>query len=106
MSTAPLLHRFFNFTPSAKTHTHVPRSLALRQDSAEMVRVGVSKDSRLICATLVAQSLEQMLKGMHQAKIQGADAVEISLDCVTDSDLQFLLQNKPIPVVLVSRYMF
>lgn len=104
MSTAPLLHRFFNFALPEKSPTHVARSLALRQSSPEMVRVGVSEDSRLICATLAAaQSLDQMLKGMHQAKVQGADAVEIALDCVADSDLEVLLRNKPIPVVLVSR---
>lgn len=103
MSTAPLLHSFFNFSLPEKAPAHVPRSLSLSQSSAEMVRVGVSEDSRLICATLAAQSLDQMLKGMHQAKVQGADAVEIALDCVADSDLEVLLRNKPIPVVLVSR---
>ncbi|KAH6796150.1 hypothetical protein C2S51_037136 [Perilla frutescens var. frutescens] len=70
-----------------------------------MVRVGVSKYSRLICATLLVadQSVDQMLNAMHQAKAQGADLVQIDLGSVADSDLKFLLENKPIPVVLVSR---
>ncbi|KAH6819119.1 hypothetical protein C2S51_002722 [Perilla frutescens var. frutescens] len=44
-----------------------------------------------------------MLNAMHQAKTQGADLVQIDLGSVADSDLKFLLENKPIPVVLVSR---
>ncbi|XP_057812525.1 bifunctional 3-dehydroquinate dehydratase/shikimate dehydrogenase, chloroplastic-like isoform X2 [Salvia miltiorrhiza] len=69
-----------------------------------MVRVGVSDNSRLICAALPPdQSVDQLLNGMHQAMAQGADLVQIALDCVSDSDLTILLRNNPIPVVLVSR---
>ncbi|KAI3445243.1 hypothetical protein Pfo_001908 [Paulownia fortunei] len=72
-----------------------------------MARVGFSKNSRMICAPLMAQSVEQLLNDMHQAKMQGADVVEIRLDCIDNfqpgRDLKLLLQNKPIPVVVVCR---
>ncbi|KAK6140374.1 hypothetical protein DH2020_025885 [Rehmannia glutinosa] len=61
----------------------------------------------MICAPLMAQSVEQMLIEMHQAKMQGADVVEIRLDCINNfepwRDLKLLLENKPIPVVVVCR---
>lgn len=73
-----------------------------------MGRIGFSKNSRMICAPLVAQSVEQILNDMHQAKMQGADVVEIRLDYISDfdplKDLKLLLDNKPIPVVVVCRY--
>ncbi|KAK6119146.1 hypothetical protein DH2020_047122 [Rehmannia glutinosa] len=72
-----------------------------------MARIGFPKNSRMICAPLMAQSVEQMLKDMHQAKIEGADVVEIMLDCINDfeppRDLKLLLENKPVPVVVVCR---
>ncbi|KAL0429483.1 UNVERIFIED_CONTAM: Bifunctional 3-dehydroquinate dehydratase/shikimate dehydrogenase, chloroplastic [Sesamum radiatum] len=59
----------------------------------------------MICAPLMAESVEQMLSGMHQAKTEGADVVEIRLDCITNfqphRDLKLLLENKPLPVVVV-----
>ncbi|PIN06543.1 Pentafunctional AROM protein [Handroanthus impetiginosus] len=66
---------------------------------------GFSKNSRMICAPLMGQSVEQMLNGMHQAKFEGADVVEIRLDCISNfqpfRDLKLLLENKPLPVVVV-----
>ncbi|KAG6423171.1 hypothetical protein SASPL_113559 [Salvia splendens] len=58
---------------------------------------------KLICAALPPQSLDHLLNGMHQAKIQGADVVQIELDSLSHSDLTTLLRNKPIPVLLLSR---
>lgn len=73
-----------------------------------MGSVGVLTNSVLICAPLMSQSVEQMVSDMHEAKVQGADVVEIRLDCVKDfrppQDLKFLLKNKPLPVVIVYRY--
>lgn len=68
-----------------------------------------SKNSRIICAPLIAQSAEQMLNDMHQAKIEEADAVEINLDSITNfqpwrDNLKLVLGNKPVPVVVVCRY--
>ncbi|KAK4410860.1 Bifunctional 3-dehydroquinate dehydratase/shikimate dehydrogenase, chloroplastic [Sesamum angolense] len=59
----------------------------------------------MICAPLMAESVEQMLSDMHQAKMDGADVVEIRLGCISDfqphRDLKLLLENKPLPVVVV-----
>ncbi|CAK9152192.1 unnamed protein product [Ilex paraguariensis] len=48
-----------------------------------------------------------MLHGMYQAKAQGADLVEVRLDCIRNfrprGDLQILLKNKPLPVIIVYR---
>ncbi|XP_011078708.1 bifunctional 3-dehydroquinate dehydratase/shikimate dehydrogenase, chloroplastic-like [Sesamum indicum] len=70
-----------------------------------MGRAGFSKNSRMICAPLMAESVEQMLSDMHQAKMEGADVVEIRLGCISNfqphRDLKLLLENKPLPVVVV-----
>ncbi|GER32937.1 shikimate dehydrogenase [Striga asiatica] len=62
---------------------------------------------RLICAPLMAQSVEQTLNEMQQAKMEGADVVEIRLGCNPSfeplRDLKILLENKPIPVSVVCR---
>ncbi|KAF7138955.1 hypothetical protein RHSIM_Rhsim07G0176900 [Rhododendron simsii] len=72
-----------------------------------MGSVGVLTNSALVCAPLMSQSVKQMVSDMHEAKAQGADVVEIRLDCVRDfrphQDLEFLLKNKPLPVVIVYR---
>lgn len=70
-----------------------------------MGRIEFSKNSRMICAPLMAESVDQMLNGMHQAKMEGADVAEITLDIIRPpTDLKLLLQNKPIPVVVAFRY--
>lgn len=61
----------------------------------------------MICARLTAQSVDQMVSDMIQAKAQGADLVEVRLDCIKDfrphKDIQVILRNKPLPVVIVYR---
>ncbi|KAL0360970.1 UNVERIFIED_CONTAM: hypothetical protein Sradi_3781500 [Sesamum radiatum] len=56
----------------------------------------------------MAKSVEQMLRDMHQAEMEGADVVEIRLDCISNfqahRDLKLLLENKPLQVVIVYRY--
>lgn len=73
-----------------------------------MDNVGVLKDKAMICAPLMCQSVEQVVKDMHMAKAQGADLVEIRLDFVSDlhsqRDLKIILTNKPLPVIIVYRY--
>lgn len=58
----------------------------------------------------MAETIEKMVIQMHQAKAQGADVVEIRLDCVLDfqprNDLETILRNKPLPVIFVFRYSF
>ena len=58
----------------------------------------------------MAETIEKMVIQMHQAEAQGADVVEIRLDCVLDfqprNDLETILRNKPLPVIFVFRYSF
>uniref|UniRef100_A0A5B6ZQ17 Shikimate dehydrogenase substrate binding N-terminal domain-containing protein n=1 Tax=Davidia involucrata TaxID=16924 RepID=A0A5B6ZQ17_DAVIN len=72
-----------------------------------MGSLGMLKNSTMICAPLMSQSIEQIVDDMYQAKAQGADLVEIRLDCINNfqprQDLEILLQNKPLPVLIVYR---
>lgn len=73
-----------------------------------MGSVGLLKNSAMVCAPLMAPSVEQLVHGMLQAKAQGADLVEIRLDGINNfqpqKDLQVLLNNNPLPVLIVYRY--
>lgn len=55
----------------------------------------------------MAQSVEQMVSDMYQAKAQGADVVEVRLDYIKNfqprQDLETILRNKPLPVLIVYR---
>lgn len=72
-----------------------------------MGSIGVLTNSTMVCAPLMSQSVEQMVSDMYRAKAQGADVVEIRLDCVKDfkppRDVKFILDNKPLPVVILYR---
>ncbi|KAA8545023.1 hypothetical protein F0562_019760 [Nyssa sinensis] len=61
----------------------------------------------MICAPLMSQSVDQIVNDMYQAKAQGADVVEIRLDCINNfqphQDLEIILRNKPLPVLIVYR---
>ncbi|KAG5044342.1 hypothetical protein JHK87_008257 [Glycine soja] len=72
--------------------------------------VDVWKHSVMVCAAITTHqyvSAEQIVNGMHQAKAEGADIVELRLDCITNfhshHDLKIILQNKPLPVLIVNR---
>ncbi|KAJ7978041.1 bifunctional 3-dehydroquinate dehydratase/shikimate dehydrogenase, chloroplastic-like [Quillaja saponaria] len=72
-----------------------------------MGSIGVPKNSTMICTQLISQSVEQVVSDMHHAKAQGADLVEIRLDCIKNlkpqQDLQIILSDKPLPVVVSYR---
>ncbi|KAK3200466.1 hypothetical protein Dsin_023881 [Dipteronia sinensis] len=72
-----------------------------------MGTVEIMNKTTMICAPLMAQSVEQMVGDMHQAKAQGADLVEVRLDCINNfqphQDLEIILKNKPLPVLIVYR---
>ncbi|KAF5453933.1 hypothetical protein F2P56_023642 [Juglans regia] len=72
-----------------------------------MGSIGMLNNSTLICAPLMAQSVEQMVSDMYEAKAQGADVVEVRLDCIKNfqprQDLQTILRKKPLPVLIVYR---
>lgn len=73
-----------------------------------MGSVGLLKNSAMVCAPLMAPSVEQLVHDMLIAKSQGADLVEIRLDAIHNfqphKDLQLLLRNKPLPVLILYRY--
>ncbi|KAA8536928.1 hypothetical protein F0562_029406 [Nyssa sinensis] len=72
-----------------------------------MGSLGMLENSTKICAPLMSQSIDQMVSDMYQAKAEGADMVEIRLDCIKNfqphQDLRILLKNKPLPVLIVYR---
>ncbi|KAJ6996139.1 bifunctional 3-dehydroquinate dehydratase/shikimate dehydrogenase [Populus alba x Populus x berolinensis] len=72
-----------------------------------MGSVGVLTNSVMVCAPLMAESVEQMVIDMHSAKAQGADVVEVRLDCINEfqpsQDLETIIRNKPLPVIIVYR---
>ena len=69
--------------------------------------VGAFKNSAMVCAPLMAQSVEQMVIDMQSSKAQGADVVEVRLDCIDkfrpSQDLETIIRNKPLPVIMVYR---
>lgn len=75
-----------------------------------MGSIGFYKKSTMVCAPLTAESVEQMLTDMEKAKSEGADVVQIGLDCIKNfqpqKDLEILLKNKPLPVIILYRYYY
>ncbi|XP_078168588.1 bifunctional 3-dehydroquinate dehydratase/shikimate dehydrogenase, chloroplastic-like [Carex rostrata] len=61
----------------------------------------------LVCAPLVATTVEEMERDMAKAKSLGADLVEIRLDFLhhfqPDIDLPRLISNRPLPVLVTFR---
>ncbi|XAR52527.1 3-dehydroquinate dehydratase [Bertholletia excelsa] len=73
-----------------------------------MGSIGVlTTSTTMVCAPLLSQSVKQMVADMNEAKAQGADMVELRLDCIKGfrprQDLEILLKNKPLPVQIVYR---
>ncbi|KAI3669321.1 hypothetical protein L6452_40553 [Arctium lappa] len=72
-----------------------------------MGSVGVLRNTTMVCVPLMSHSVEQMVSDMYQAKVEGADLVELRLDCLKEfnhhRDLHTLLRRKPLPVAVVYR---
>nr|GEU88503.1 bifunctional 3-dehydroquinate dehydratase/shikimate dehydrogenase, chloroplastic-like [Tanacetum cinerariifolium] len=72
-----------------------------------MGSVGVVRNATMVCVPLMSEYVEKMVGDMFEAKIEGADMLELRLDCLKDfhpkRDLPTLLSNKPLPVVVVYR---
>ncbi|KAL4202575.1 hypothetical protein AMTRI_Chr02g221800 [Amborella trichopoda] len=64
-------------------------------------------NATLLCAPLVAPTVEEMLLQMNKAKVSGADLVEIRLDTLSNfmphEDLKLLLGNRPLPAIVTYR---
>lgn len=56
----------------------------------------------------MGESVDQVIDEMHKAKAQGADVVEVRLDCIkhfqAHQDLEIILKSKPLPIIIVYRY--
>lgn len=67
----------------------------------------IMKNTVMICAPLLAQSVEQVVSDMYRAKAEGADVAEIRLDYINNfqpsKDLEIILKSKPLPVIIVYR---
>ncbi|GKE33349.1 bifunctional 3-dehydroquinate dehydratase/shikimate dehydrogenase, chloroplastic-like protein [Tanacetum coccineum] len=75
-----------------------------------MGSVGVVRNATMVCVPLMSEYVEKMVGDMFEAKIEGADMLELRLDCLKDfypkRDLPTLLSNKPLPVVVVYRHCY
>ncbi|PIN14374.1 Pentafunctional AROM protein [Handroanthus impetiginosus] len=69
--------------------------------------VGMRKNQTLICAPLMADTVDQMVELMRQAKLQGADIVEIRLDHLKsfnpNADIEKLIRECPLPTLFTHR---
>ncbi|KAL7080985.1 hypothetical protein ACP275_14G012100 [Erythranthe tilingii] len=69
--------------------------------------VGMRKNQTLICAPLMADTVDQVVNLMHKSKATGADIVEIRLDHLKSfdpqSDIQKLMKECPLPTLFTYR---
>lgn len=76
--------------------------------SVKLETEGKRKNTTLICAPLMAESIDQLLIEMRKAKSSGADLVEIRLDYLKsfspDHDLQVLIKDCHLPTLFTYRF--
>ncbi|KAI3459312.1 hypothetical protein Pfo_015975 [Paulownia fortunei] len=69
--------------------------------------VGMRKNQSLICAPLMADTVDQLVELMHKAKLKGADIVEIRLDHLKSfnphADIEKLIKECPLPTLFTYR---
>ncbi|KAG4111425.1 hypothetical protein ERO13_D13G103600v2 [Gossypium hirsutum] len=72
-----------------------------------MGSTGILKNPTMICAPLMGETVEQMVKEMKQAKAEGSHLLEIRLDHITNfhphHHLPAILDNKPLPLIILYR---
>ncbi|KAL4564851.1 hypothetical protein LXL04_028924 [Taraxacum kok-saghyz] len=70
-------------------------------------REGIRRNSTLICAPIMADTVDQMVIQMNSAKSYGADLVEIRLDSLKEfsvpEDIQTLVKLSPLPTLFTYR---
>lgn len=68
---------------------------------------GVRRNSTLICAPIMAESVDQMLVQMKRAKELGADLAEVRVDFLKNfsprNDLEALIKQCPLPTLITYR---
>ncbi|KAA8527502.1 hypothetical protein F0562_034783 [Nyssa sinensis] len=73
----------------------------------KMENEGIRKNSTLICAPLMADSVDQMVIDMKKAKASGADLVEVRLDSLKGfnprEDIETLIKRCPLPTLFTYR---
>ncbi|XP_061349471.1 bifunctional 3-dehydroquinate dehydratase/shikimate dehydrogenase, chloroplastic-like [Gastrolobium bilobum] len=71
------------------------------------VQGGGRRNSTLICAPIIANSVEQMVSQISKAKELGADLVEARLDFLKNFNpsqhLQTIIENRPLPILITYR---
>lgn len=71
---------------------------------------GTRRNQTLICAPLMADTVDQMLGLMLKAKNSGADLVEVRLDHLKSfnpsSDIEILIKHCPLPTLFTYRFHF
>ncbi|GAB2277534.1 hypothetical protein Dimus_012244 [Dionaea muscipula] len=81
----------------------IPLTAALKLETGGNVR----RNSTLICAPVMADSVDQMLVQIQMAKEQGADLVEVRLDYLKsfslDQDLEILIKQSSLPTLITFR---
>ncbi|KAK9289168.1 hypothetical protein L1049_017642 [Liquidambar formosana] len=67
----------------------------------------MKRNPTLICVPLVAESVDQMVIDMREAKASGGDLVEIRLDCLKSfnpqQDIETLIKECPLPTLFTYR---
>lgn len=73
----------------------------------KMESKGIRKNSTLICAPLMGDSVDRMLIDMNKAKSSGADLVEFRLDSLKSfdprKDIEILIKRCPLPTLFTYR---
>lgn len=70
--------------------------------------LGMRKNQTLICAPLMADTVDELVKLMHKAKAKEADIVEIRLDHLKSfdphADIEKLIKECPLPTLFTYRF--
>ncbi|KAM1837441.1 hypothetical protein EV1_019023 [Malus domestica] len=84
-----------------------PQNVLLASDGLQVGVDGVRRSSTVICAPIMAESVDKMVIDMGKAKALGADLVEIRLDHLKDfncnEDLKILIKESPLPTLVTYR---
>ncbi|XP_068330081.1 bifunctional 3-dehydroquinate dehydratase/shikimate dehydrogenase, chloroplastic-like isoform X3 [Pyrus communis] len=84
-----------------------PQNVLLASDGLQVGVDGVRRSSTVICAPIMAESVDKMVIDMGKAKALGADLVEVRLDHLKDfncnEDLKILIKESPLPTLVTYR---
>ncbi|KAG5559983.1 hypothetical protein RHGRI_003313 [Rhododendron griersonianum] len=86
---------------------NIGREVAPAAPGVKMGSGGIRKNSTLICAPLMGDSIDRMLIDMSKAKSSGADLVEVRLDSLKSfnprRDIEILIKQCPLPTLFTYR---